>query len=271
MAGFATLTAINDALLAGKFFRVTFGKHNISTGGANTWLSWWKTTGYPLAGSDPTNHAGGGTSYNSDTVGALNFGNVSTATKHLLMCGGSASVSLSLMFYDRLTAVGGTSLASVANVDAVTPTLPRYSGTDARYVQPWLEFTTALGTAVTLNLRYTNDSGTGSRQGDSLTIQTAGGVVNAMVPLPLQSGDRGIRTTTSLDITSASSAGVANLTLIRPLAYVYLPGNTWHEEDYAPFFSDLMRIYDGAQIGIAFLSSGSNTPACSGSFKVVWA
>lgn len=271
MAGFSTYPTIGQVLTAGQRFRQNFSKTGLSVA-TNNWMSWWFTAGNPAAGSAPASNASGGTSYNSDTTGALFFPNTSSQTKHLVSFGGQSTIAVNVMIYDRLTAVGGVSLTSISNVTAVTPALPRYTSSDARYVQPWFEISTAVsGSSATVDLRYTNDSGNGSRQGDSITISTGTGVLRGMIPLPLQSGDRGIQVTASLNVSAnASGNGAGAIVLLRPLGYLHLPATTWNEQDYAPWYCDLLRVYDGAQIGIAFLGTGSNTPSVDGGFTLGW-
>lgn len=273
MAGFLTFADLITAIKNGQQQTLYFAKSGLSSPAANLWFSLWYASGTPLAGSDPASSGSGGTSYNSDTVGALFAPNVSTAQKSMVSLGASSAVATNFMIYDRLTAVSGISVTSIANVTVGTPTLPRYSGTDAQYAQPWLEVTTSFsGANPTFNITYTNENNNGSRAGPALSVTTTAGTQRGMIPLPIQAGDRGIRTFDTLNVTAnATTAGVANALLIRPLAYIFLPLNIWTEIDFVPFYCDLLRLYDGAQLGIAFLSTASTTPAVAGSIKFAWA
>ena len=243
----------------------TFYSNKASPGSgtaAGTWMSYWYATGMPGAGSDPA--ATPGTVYdNAD--GSIWFADQVNFTRHLLASTWSASQVMTLVIYDRLVAVSGLSLASTGNKTVSSSALTRY--TTGEQVQAWLEITTATTvTAPVVSMNsYTNQAGTAARAGPTVTFPAAATVVRAMVPLPVQVGDYGVRACSTINVATAASAGVCNFVLMRPLAL--LPINVadgGFALNHVLDTLNLDRVYDGHTIAVAALVSTTTGATIAG-------
>lgn len=273
MAGFSSYDdLINEISVNGKMYEWHFAKVAASAvQGAGTWHSLWDSVGTPGAGSNPSATPG---DQHDDTSGSINFPDQATDTKHIVSVAAMCSIAGTLMIYDRLCSVSGISLASTGNKTVNSAALPRYSGTDASSVQVWLEVTTATTTTapvVSLN-SYTNEAGTTGRSGGTRTFPAAATVIRAMIgPMPLQAGDKGVRSVeVGLNVGTAAAAGVCNVVLLRPLAYVPVPSNVLVERDFVLQAPSLPRIYDGASLGLAVQLNTTGTPSVQGKISVAY-
>lgn len=269
MAGFVSYDdIIQELTVNGKVFEWHFMKVGSAPEAAGVWHSLWTAVGSPGVGAAPATTPG--TAYN-DAAGSMNWTAVSPDQKHLLTFGATATQNCTLMLYDRLVGVSGISTASTGAKTVNSTTLPRYSGTDAKDVQCWLEVTTATTTtAPVVNLnQYTNEAGTTGRSGGSLTFPAAATNLDALVgPMPLQVGDKGIRSVeVGLNVGTASNAGVVNVLLIRPLAYLPIIANIWNEVDLVMQLTSLQRVLDTASLMIGQLAVGGTATTIWGRVK----
>lgn len=254
MPGFTSYDdIITEMTTNGKRNTIPFAKVGVA-GLVGVWESLWTAVGIPGAGSAPAGTTG--TSYSKDN-GSINFPDVSTDLRYLLSFGATATQNCTLMLYDRLVGVSGISVASTGNKTVNSTAVPRYSGTAAVGNQVWLEVTTATTTTaavVSLN-SYTNEGGTAGRAGGSLTFPAAATVLSSLVgPLPLQAGDLGVRSVeVGLNVGTAASAGVVNVLIIRPIAFLPIIANVWNEVDLVLQLTQLERLFDGATLGLAML------------------
>lgn len=251
MAGFTSYDdLITELTTNGKLYDLAFFKYSLqSPEGVGFWYTHWTDSGMPGAGAAPAGTPG--TVYSS-TAGGITFANQASDQKHLMTAGFTASQSCTIMLYDRLVAVGGISVASTGDKTISSSALTRY--TDGTGVQAWLEVTTATATtnAVVSMNSYTNEAGTSGRAGATVTFGTTAANINMMVgPLPLQSGDSGVRAISTINVATAASAGVVNVVLLRPIVYIPVLANQWNERDMIAQLSSMPRIYDGATLGIA--------------------
>lgn len=238
--------------------------------GAGFWQSLWLANGSPGAGAAPA--ATPGTAY-TDVAGSMNWANVSPDQKHIVTLGAVANQNCSLMLYDRLVGVGAVTLVGAGSKTVNSAALPRYSGTAAAGVQAWLEVTTATTTTlpvVSMN-SYTNQDGTAGRAGANLTLPAAATDLHTMVgPLPLQAGDRGVRAISTINVVTAPAAGVVNVVLMRPLAFLPLIANQWNERDLVLQMASLPRVFDGASLALAIMASGAVTTTVWGCVKLAY-
>lgn len=277
MAGFATLQAAVDAYgdTIGKQFVRPFHKASV-TPAATTWHSLWTIAGLPGAGANPA--ATPGTSY-TDVAGGIILPNTSTETKHLTHLGLARNLNTSssdgmIMIYDRLVGVSGISLVATGNKTISSVALPRYTGTDASQVQAWLEVTTAgTTTACQLSMNsYTNEAGTTGRAGSTFVFPTATPAAATMWgPLPLQAGDKGVRSIeVGLNVSVGTTALIVNVLLIRPLGYVAVRAPLYTEVEMFGQVLAPQRIYDGATIGLALFSSVATAHSLSGLMQAAY-
>jgi len=224
--------------------------------GAGSWHRLWIAAGLPAAGAEPATTPG--TSYSGSTT-AITFANVSTKQRYLLSFGACATQNTMLMVYDRLVGVSGISTASTGNKTVNSTTLPRYtSGTN---VQCWLEVTTASTTTIaTVNLSsYTGDVNGASQVGGNISFPAAATVKDCAIgPLPIAAGDKGVKSVqVGLNVGTANTAGVVNVVLIRPLAYLPLIANQWNERDLVLQIAALPQIFDGASLSFYALATAT--------------
>lgn len=262
MPGFASRDdIISEMTVNGKKDEFNFFKISSAPEAAGVWHSLWPAAGNPGAG---TTSAGAtpGAAWDSDSVapiaGSMFFPDRSTDLRYLLSMGAVATQNCTLMLYDRLAGVNVT-LAS-ASQTLNTTALTRYTGADAILNEAWLEITTAsTGAGANIGLSsYT--SGDGSTAVDAvarIALPAAATNVQAMVQLPLAATEQGIRAAATLAVGTTATAAVANFLIIRPLARIGLLANVWNEVSFLDDIMGLPRIYDNANLGLAFLASST--------------
>jgi hypothetical protein len=160
---------------------------------------------------------------------------------------------------------------TTGNKDVGSAALPRY--TDGVGVQVWLEYTTAgTTTASVVNLAsYTDDAGNTGQSGGNITAPATAMVLNSMFgPLPLATGDLGVRAVQTLNVGTASTAGVTQVVLMRPIASLYVPANTHAEKDLVLEFSSLPQMVDGASLCLMYRATATTAINLYGSITVIW-
>jgi hypothetical protein len=166
--------------------------------------------------------------------------------------------------------VSGISLATTGLKTVSSVALPRYGGAASYDVGVWLEVTTALtGTAPAVDLRYTNEAGTASRAGTSVTLPALA-VLNTLQGMPLQAGDLGVQAVASLNVSAAGTAGVVNVILGKPICMLPLIANQWNERDLVLQLSALPRMFDGASLAVAILATGTTAVTVWGQLRLAW-
>lgn len=165
----------------------------------------------------------------------------------------SNSATGAIRLHDRLVGVGSIDPTTTGDKDVNSTALTRYtSGED---VQVWVEVQVVPSTnAIVCSLSsYTNQNGTGGRAGGTVTFPTATlDVGNLVGPMPLQSGDTGVRSVETLNIATASAGTTARLIvwLIKPYFIGHIFDLQRWVEQQMPFpFATAQMIPDGASIG----------------------
>jgi hypothetical protein len=272
MAGFTTYAdLIAEAYTNGKSHPRHFEKTTTSPEASGVWHSAWTAAGSPAAGANPATTPG--TAYD-DTAGSIFFPDEASDKKFIARVGAIANIQSLLCIYDRLVGVSGISLASTGNKTINSAALPRYTGTDAENVECWLEVSTATTvTAPIVNLsQYTNEAGTTGRAGGNVTFPAVATNIDAMIgPLPLQAGDKGIRSIeVGLNVGTAASAGVCNVLLLRRLATIQLPSSIWVEQDFVLQLPTLPRVFDGASLAFMIMTNNNAAVLFQGELEVVY-
>lgn len=272
MAGFTSYAdLLTEAYTNGKSHRRLFEKTTSAAEASGVWHSAWAAAGEPAAGANPATTPG--TAYD-DTAGSIFFPDEGSDRKFIARVGGIANIQSLLCVYDRLVGVSGISLASTGNKTINSIALPRYSGADAENVECWLEVSTATTTtAPVVNLsQYTNEAGTTGRVGGSVTFPAAATNVDAMIgPMPLQAGDKGIRSIeVGLNVGTAASAGVCNVLLLRRLAQIQLPASVWVEQDFILQLPNFPRVFDGASLAFMIMTNNNAAVLFNGELEVVY-
>lgn len=272
MPGFTSYDdMINEATVNGKVQEFDFMKNGGTTQGAGFWYSLARVGAIPAAITDGAATPG---TARTNAAGTLGGANVSTDQKALVTFGAISTVSCALMLYDRLVDISAISTTTTGSKTISSAALPRYTGASAVGVQAWLEVTTA--TTVTAPvahlLTYTNEGGTGSKVGASnTTFPAAATVLNTMVgPLAMAAGDLGIRSVETLNVDTASTAGAVQVVLLKPIATINLPANTWVEKDYVLQLTSLPRIFDGASLCLQMYCTATTAANLWGKIKVIY-
>lgn len=257
------ISSISD----GKSLRMDWNK--ITGAAAYTAGRWYDMSA--LAGT-PIANAWAGTALNwvtctettgngTQIFGIQNGGNVSTDIKHMINAAAVTAVATGvpsqLMLVDMQGYYPGINMnASTLQTMVGTPTL-RY--TDGVGVRASLVITTSSGaTAHNLSMSYTNSASTAGRTlpvtvsctASAITphITHSGTAANNYGPfLPLASGDVGIKSVQSVQLSAASLAGTAALVLYKPLMTIPLTTvSVASERDFLNQIPSLPVIKDGA-------------------------
>lgn len=233
-AGFSSLSdLISEATTGGK--RQDWWYYKVGSG-AVTGASWslWELSGFPPAGSAPSAIPGGSVPTNA-TVGAIPFVNPGGGdTLHITTIQSQASTAPNtLLMYDRTFHASGVSATSTS-AQAVSGTPTRYATTTSPGVFAFPEVTTTLGaTASNLTMQYTDQAGNTAENAPAIAMTTSAAATGRRIPLgsaapfgwfiPLNSADTGLRTITNLTLSASMTAGVFNIVMGKPLAWVPQP------------------------------------------------
>lgn len=252
-----SLTAVREARAAGRTQDWDIMKIGTNTPeAAGQWVTFANEIGSPGVMADPTTYANC-----EDLAGTMLFTDKSPANRYLTGCSLMSTQNGTLMVYDRLGHIGSVSLASTGNKTISSSALPRSMSTnDLLNVECWLELTTATTTtaAVVRMNSYTDEAGNSGQDAGLttgiLTLPATATNVRWMGKLPLLAGDKAVQAVSTLNVSTAASAGVANVMLMRPIAYIPLLANvaTVMEIDGRP------RVYDGSSLCLAFFASAAS-------------
>lgn len=265
--GFTSVDDMVSEITSGKYYRADWNK--ITGAAAYTAGRWYDMSalgGTPIANAwagtsltwtTCTESAGNGT----QIFGLRHGGDVSTDTKHLLNAAAITAVATGvpaqLMLVDMQGYYPGINM-NVATSQTLlgTPTLRYTNGVGVRAAL--VVVTTTGATAHNLSMTYTNSSGTGSRTlpvtvsctASAITphITHSGTAANNYGPfLPLASGDVGIQSVQSVQLSAASLAGTAALVLYKPLMTIPLTTvSVASERDFVNQIPSLPQVKDGA-------------------------
>ena len=266
MAGFANTLELVDALTDdGQSWMGSFRKVPSQATTAGVWVDLSMAAGKPA----PQYYAAAPLEAATlDGSRGLDHGrDVAPARKFLassLVMGASAGVNTatSFLFADLLMYYPFIDTDSLDEQEMVqTATLPRYvSGEGVQLMLVALAPYVA-GGSITVN--YTNHAGVAGRTTGPVALNAAGAIANLMTSgsvtggagpfLPLQAGDRGVRSVESVTCT-APNTGLAALVLVKPLATTQLADASLQscaEKDHLLEGGMLMpRIEDGAYLSL---------------------
>lgn len=131
------------------------------------------------------------------------------------------SVACRIALFDRVFAAG----AYAFNANVTLATQPSYSGripggTDYNGLQLWIEHVTLFTGQPSIQILYLDQDGNAGNTGVYAT--PAGLTVNRCCPIPLASGDYGIRQINQV-ICTVATVGTFNVMVLRPLITVRIP------------------------------------------------
>ena len=283
-----------SSISAGKTTRYDWNK--ITGAAAYTAGRWYDIStlaGSPVANSYPGAALGWvscneSTGNGTDIFGIPNGGNVSTDIKHLLNMAAwstaATGVPSTLMLIDMQGYYPGINM-NVATSQTLTGT-PTIRYTNGVGLRAYLTArATTGGTAHNISMSYTNQSATSGRTMPVTVAATASAIVPHIVHsgtaannygpfLPLASGDTGIQSVQSIQLSAASgTASTAALVLAKPLAQITLGvASLMTEKDLLNQIPSLPQIKDGACL-TWLLGTGAATAASTtfaGQTEFVW-
>lgn len=289
-----SLDQLVTALSAGQSARYDWNKiTGAAAYAAGRWYEMASLGGLPVATTYPgtaltwvtcTESAGDGTSI----FGIPHGGNVSSNIKHVLNMAAWATAATgvpgTLMLVDLQGYYPGINMnLNTAQTLLGSPTLRYANGAGLRMFLAARASTGA--TAHNLTYSYTNQAGTTGRVQPVTVACTASAIVPHIVHsgtaannygpfLPLASGDTGIRSVQTVQLSAASgTASTAALVLCRPLATITLSvAGLMTEKDLLNQIPSLPQILDGACLTFLW-GAGAATAAAStfsGSIEAVW-
>ena len=216
-----------DALLAGMQAPVEFMKTPTPTMSVGVPMSLFYLAGIPGAAAAPS--AGLAGEALSAVAGQLPFTNpVSGQNAYLARLSAAATVPGQLWLCDRLWQNSGLSRTSAAaqTVDSVAwPTRDVDGATNGKGVHIALEIgaTKTYTQTPTVTVGYTNAAGVSGRSATNIVPLAANSETGSFFPIGLQSGDIGVRSVQTFQLSAGMSTGVLHLVAYRVLARLDLP------------------------------------------------
>lgn len=235
----------------------------------------------------------------SNSPALYHGGNVSTDLKSLLSMGLMTTAATGLGQFYLVDLLGGypylDANSSSTQTCYNTNTLPRYTdGVGVKsvmvsggtgYVVSVVAPTTVGATPHNVEMIYTNQAGTGSRQMPvtvACTISAiqghithAGVAANNYFPLPLANGDNGVRSIQSIRLSAGSGTAATyyHMMLYRELAMIPVPAaNVYYERDFLNMIPSLERVVDGAVLGLIYVPAAGTVASTTflGYIETAW-
>lgn len=229
--------------------------------------SLWQYDGSPGPGAAPTTWA----NPDETTNGGLKQTNPGGGRQKWLLGATAAPLAAgTLILYDRLGHIG--------NLSGTTTTAQTFTGTVTRYTdgvgnQIWAEIYTQIGaTATTFTCSYTDQDG---NSGQTTAATAIGGTglreVQRIIPVPLASGDTGVRSVENADLVATTgTAGAWGITIAHPL--LVLPVGVLGVgtiRDLIAGLPGIQEIVPGACLAWAWLANGTTAPQIFGSVHTI--
>jgi hypothetical protein len=231
--------------------------------------SLWRYNGIPAGGVIP----GAAEIPINTTQGGLlqtNPGGTPQRQKWLLGWTGCNFQTGTLILYDRLLHCGGLS-GTVTTAQTVGGTLTRNTGGLGNQI--WVEIYTPLGTtATTITASYTNELGTAGRTTVATTIGGADfNGATRLIPLPLASGDRGVRAVASVTVLASTGiVGNFGVTIAGPIGQAPIGAmGVGFIRDYISGLPAIPEIVPNACLAFAWVAQGTSAPQLQGMLMFV--
>lgn len=191
------------------------------------WASLWNVGTLPSAGGTPTARPGGAVPDNTTTGGLKQTDPTGGDTLHFTTAfAQSTAAPNTLLMYDRIYHASAI-LHTVNTAQTITGLPTRYTGTAAKGNFAFLEVTTLLSnTAHTITVTYVDQDGNTAEAASAIPAIAASAVTRIPhVPyyFGLNAGDTGMRNITQIQMSVALAAGVSNLVMCHPLAFIPCP------------------------------------------------
>lgn len=257
-----------------KSYRWDFYKAGGTAPAAGIWYSLARLGGVPGAVTDGAAGSGtpgaGGTAL-TNASGTIFTANVASDVRAAIHIEANSATALNLMIYDRLVHVSGVANNSTGTKNVGSAALPRY--TSGNGVQVWLEYTTAGTTTASIVSMdsYTDNDGNTGQAGGTITAPATAMVLNSMFgPLPLAAGDLGVRSVETINVATASTNGVTQVVLMRPIATLYVPANTMAEKDLVLQYASIPVLPDGSSLCLMYRATATTAVNLYGSITMAW-
>jgi hypothetical protein len=276
--GFSTVDAIVNAITVnGKMQRICFDKLLPSVTVANTPHSFWEAAGNPATGTFGAAGLANGRVTTSSTTGAMPYGNATgAATMHLITSGLTSKVASStgtFILCDRITDCQTTLLQAAGSFTGVDAT-SRLAATTAPGDggQLWVEVATAVGTATTKTLTYTDQLGnTAHTTPNIVSIASAirGRSINAKLWQSLATGDTGVRSLDTIASNTGTGTGNVCYCIVRPLATIPVPVvSVYSERDFVVEMPNIPKLYDSSCLFFIYIPTAAVTASIFGELRI---
>lgn len=177
------------------------------------------------------------------------------------------------LLYDRLADISGLSGTTTTAQTITGLSVSRYTGTESVGNQIWLEINTLIGTtATTVTVEYTNQDGTTGQISQAVAIGGTGlREATRMIPVPLASGDTGVRAVTNIDLLATTgTAGDIGVVIARPLLNIPIGlAASAVAVDCVTQLPSLPEIKTDAAIAGIWFASGTTVPQTFGTLSMV--
>jgi len=198
---------------------IPFYKAGVTTYAAGSLHSLWQASGEPSAGATPSPTASIPT---PSVTGAMPLINAVAGKLYIARASFTAATPGYYVLYDRISHSGGLVGNSTASQSCAAPTgapertgnINSPQGTGCRIYVEWYA-TTGTGTP-TVTVTYTNENGLAGQT--ATAVWPASPVAGQMLRVPLATGDKGVRSIQSAQLSAATSAaGSWGITIVNPL------------------------------------------------------
>jgi hypothetical protein len=261
-----------DGVVAGAQWPRFIAKAITPTMVAGRMQSLWGLGGNPSAGTFNTTLAGVTLNSTSAQVpGQIDFTNPVSGNAYLARFSASINTSGLLILADRIWHNGGFTINSTAlqTVNSVGFPARDNNGTSAgEGILLGLEISAAAGAAApTITIGYTNSNGVAGRIATNSAPTANSPGAGAFYPIGLQSGDIGVRSVQSLQLSGSWISGTMNLVAYRPIATLEISSS------FAGFAIDAISsgmpiLYPGSVPQLIMIPSAATASGVTGS--VVW-
>lgn len=247
---------------------VPFQKTLTAPKAAGSFQSAWLATGFPGAGAaSPAYTAGSGYTCSSATAGAILFTN-GAVQLWLAKMVAACSQPGTLIIADRLWSCSGMGFAAGTYTVTTPGNLPARITDNGLDCELWVEQFVAAGAASgTLTANYLNTN-TGAAKSGVISAVVSAPVAGQMQPVPLASGDTGIRQLTSIVTSATWTSGSFGMTILKRIAEIPLPvvgvGNAF---DWAQL--GIPKIPNDACLMAFLLANNTTAPVLIGSLDLI--
>jgi hypothetical protein len=282
MTGFVSLTAVKTEIAKGHgqtilpFIKV-LATGVISRGGAT-----WDRAGTPAAGTNPTTGLAGAVVCNKTMVGlgGMQFDDAPAGQKNYLWkalftraaAAAMATLSGLALVVDRLAHANVSIVLGSGNFSPIIDGRARLAAGECGQII--CEVTTALSAGVnTFTLTYTNENDV------SHTTQVVTTVASAAIGtfpyatyffVPLQAGDKGVRTITAWTLAGGTATGSINIAIVKPLLWIPHPFQSMMTERELSIQMQGLQVVDNAAcLNMLFYFASTGTVPMMGELRLI--